>query len=209
MLIPLRKSDPEDADDDDTDDGKSYRAQRERRRSEGVEDKPVDRVKRIREKKAGPADDAAPDLRPYDVEIVFVTPAAKLADRGQVHPALPQLDVPIGHLSWAIFLPASLKVVDADGNVTEVSRFTLPFRHFGDMAYERGQHDVAQQAVMQQAELAQAEKQAQQIAERAKAQGVLPVRIEIPMVGEIHRFEKFLTVEEAPAVSLTYRRNVE
>lgn len=212
VLIPLRKSDPEEADDDEADEGKSYRAQRERRRSEGVEGKAVERMKRIREKKAEAADEAAPDLKPYDVEIVFVTPPAKLADRGQVHPALPQLDVPIGHLSWAIFMPASLKVVDADGNVTEVAHFTLPFRHFGDVAYERGQHDVEkQQTVNQQAaqELAQAEKQAQQVAERAKAQGVLPVRIEIPMVGQIYRFEKFLTVEEAPGVTLTYRRSVE
>jgi hypothetical protein len=143
------------------------------------------------------------------VEIVFVTPATKLAERGLVHPALPQLDVPIGHLSWAIFLPASLKVVDADGNVTEVSHFTLPFRHFGDVAYEREQRQADQLQAAQQLEQAraQADKQAQRLAERAEAQGVLPVRIEIPMVGEIHRFEKFLTVEEAPGVTLIYRRS--
>lgn len=210
VLVPLRKSDPEDADDDDIDEGKSYRAQRERRRAEGLEGKAVDHLKRIRETKSKPDDGAAPDLKPYDVEIVFVTAATKLPDRGQVHPALPQLDVPIGHLSWAVFLPANLKVLETDGNVTEVSRFTLPFRHFGDVAYERGQHALKQDQAQEMQAAAQAlEKQAQQVAERAKARGVLPVRIEIPMVGEIHRFEKFLTVEESPAVAISYRRGVE
>ena len=35
------------------------------------------------------------------------------------------------------------------------------------------------------------------------------MRIEIPIVGEIHRFEKFLTVDEAPQVNLVYSRKVE
>jgi len=48
-----------------------------------------------------------------------------------------------------------------------------------------------------------------QIAQAAKAQGVLPVRIEIPITGGIYRFEQFLVVGEAPEMTLTYRRQVE
>jgi hypothetical protein len=48
-----------------------------------------------------------------------------------------------------------------------------------------------------------------QLAEAAKAQGVLPVRIEIPIAGAIHRFEKLLVVGEAPEMTLTYRRQAE
>jgi hypothetical protein len=206
VLIPLKKSDAEDADDDDSEEGKSYRARRERRRAEEVGQA---RVKRARvDKKMESADDAPPDLKPYDVEIVFVTPAMKLADHGQVKPALPQSDIPIGHLSWAIFLPANLRVVDAEGNVAEVSKFTLPFPHFGDVAYEHGKQLDRAQDLQQAQQSAEAMKDAAQtqLAERAKAQGVLPVRIEIPIIGEIHRFEKFLTVDEAPAVALTYSR---
>ena len=49
---------------------------------------------------------------------------------------------------------------------------------------------------------------AREIYEAAKAKGVLPVRIEIPVVGEIHRFEKFLTVDETPQLSLLYSRKL-
>ena len=86
----------------------------------------------------------------------------KLADHGQVKAALPQSDIPIGHLSWAIFLPDNLRVVDTQGNVSEVTRFTLPFRHFGDVAYEHAKHlEVAQK-------LAEAAQQALQQAGRNK-----------------------------------------
>jgi hypothetical protein len=208
VLIPLKKSDPEEADDDDSADGKSYRARRERRRSEPADGRAVERTKQAKADEKS-ADDAPPDLKPYDVEIVFVTAPMKLADRGQVKAALPQLDIPIGHLSWAIFLPENLRVVDSDGNVSEVSRFTLPFRHFGDVAYERAKRlekGDAQAEVKQDMEQAAQAQAAKMLAEHAKAEGVLPVRIEIPMIGEIHRYEKFLVVDESPEVALTYNR---
>ena len=85
---------------------------------------------------------------------------------------------------------------------------TLPFRHFGDVAYARRQN--AEEAKAEDIQKAmQQSAQSSKLADRAKAPGVLPVRIEIPMIGEIHRFEKFLAVDEAPAVTLTYGRRVE
>jgi hypothetical protein len=49
----------------------------------------------------------------------------------------------------------------------------------------------------------------EQLAASAKVAGVLPVRIEIPIAGEIYRFEKFLAVEEGAAVTMTYRKKVQ
>ena len=187
VLIPLKKSDPVEDDDE-----KSYKAQRARqpRMIKQVEDTAADA-----------------DLKPYDVEIVFVTPAVKLEEKGQVKVGLPQCDIPTGHMAWAVFLPSQYKVVDSTGNLAEVSAFTLPFRHFGESAYLKAKKLASAEKAMQAlAEAQDAAKQVDMIAAKATAKGVLPVRVEIPITGEIYRFEKFLTVDEAPNVTLIYRR---
>ena len=93
----------------------------------------------------------------------------------------------------------------------EVTRFSLPFRHFGVAAYMRrvqltgqgeGRGEGEGEAAMQK-QLDQLEKA--QLAEAAKARGVLPVRVEMPIVGEIYRFEKFLVIDEAPKTKILYR----
>jgi hypothetical protein len=198
VLVPLKKSDDVDEFDDE-----SYRARRERRRSGDTE------LRDVVKKQMQLADEpSSADLKPYDVEVVFVSPTVKLGDRGQLDLALPQSDVPVGHLAWAVFLPKGLRVVDSTGNLSEAARFTLPFRHFADAEVMRLEKLEKAQALQQaQQKLAQAE--AQQASAAAKAAGVLPVRVEIPVVGAIHRFERLLTVEETPRLSLTYTRRLE
>ena len=111
-----------------------------------------------------------------------------------------------------MFLPTHLRVVDSTGNLKEVRNFTLPFRHFGDAAFAR----LAQAAALAQAEQAEQLKDMQHaleemadLAQEAKAHGVLPVRVEIPFTGSIYRYEKFLVVNETPHVTLSYRRQIQ
>ena len=76
-------------------------------------------------------DDGPADLKPYDVEIVYVTSAVKLEDKGSLKLGLPESDVPVGKISWAVLLPESVKVTDAQGNMTEVGALMrLKFEHF-------------------------------------------------------------------------------
>jgi hypothetical protein len=218
VLIPLVKSeavDPEDADDvDERGEPKSYAAKRDKRRAENPNAPMVQKVMRDRMKRMRAAEvaDGPADLKPYDVEIVFVTPPVKLAEKGTIRAALPEVDVPCGQVAWAVFLPKGYQLLDAEGNVKEVASFSLPFRHFADAEYAR-QHEVRQQQQQAMQELAKASdaiKNAQeQLAASAKVAGVLPVRIEIPIAGEIYRFEKFLAVEEGAAVTMTYRKKVQ
>ena len=212
VLVPLVKSEEEDDEDDDDDDrtGQSYRARRDRRRREvpgGARPSRRDRIKKLRRLD----DEPAADLKPYDVEIVFVVPKVKLADRGEMKLALPQCDIPTGHMAWAVFLPTRFRVVDAEGNFKEVAAFSLPFRHFADAEYAR--RFERKNLAKAQAELAQkmAEqlKQVRELAAKAKVQGVLPVRVEIPVTGQMSRFEKFLVVDETPEMTLTYRRKID
>ncbi|HEX8913484.1 MAG TPA: hypothetical protein VF796_14080, partial [Humisphaera sp.] len=205
VLVPLKRSDDVEDHDDD-----SYRAKRERRRK-GEDEDHRRMIQKAQDVRAGDGD--AADLKPYDVEVVFVTPAAKLADRGQLALALPQSDVPVGQLAWAVFVPKHLRVVDADGNAKEVSRFTLPFRHFADVEYAKAEKLAQLKEMAQQQQAAQAlEKLAEaqkQLAEAAKVAGVLPVRVEIPVVGNLYRYEKLLVVDEPATLNLTYARKVE
>jgi hypothetical protein len=204
VLVPLKKSEEVDEDDEE-----SYRARREKRRKEGPELQKLahlQEAKRITELQQA---NQARDLKPYDVEIVFIGKKLELAERGQLKLALPQADVPTGHLAWAVFLPRSLHLADAAGNLQEVANFTLPFRHFAVVEYQKRQAEAMEAAKQQQA-LAQAAKQLDKAAaEAAKAQGVLPVRIEIPITGEIYKFEKFMVVDETPEMSLSFRRKTE
>jgi len=214
ILIPLKKS--EEVDEEDEEAGKTYRAQREKRRREPVSGGPH-QVEAMRALRAKPPQDltAEPpkDLKPYDVEIVFVSPRVDLGAKGDVKLALPKNDVPTGQLAWAVFLPPNLKVLDTTGNLKEVATFSLPFRHFGEAEYMRQQQAAHMARAAEQAALAQAQQALQALAQAvqaSKAQGVLPVRVEIPMTGEIYKFEKFLVVsDETPAQTLTYRRKAE
>jgi len=201
VLIPLKKSDAADPNDD-----RSYRAQREKRRAEpdgnNMAKMVQDRAKRALD------EDEPTDLKPYDVEIVYVLPAVKLEEKGQLKLALPQSDVPVGKLAWAVFLPTSLRVADTQGNMTEVGHFSLGFRHFAEAVWAKSQMQDAAKAAAEQ--LAQAQDAlGKAVGEKAKAEGVLPVRVEIPISGDISRFEKLLTVDETPAMTLSYRKRAE
>ncbi len=217
ILIPLVKSENVDPDDDEySGQPKSYRAKREKRRADFSDlqgERPArgQRPGKIRESDSAPA-----DLKPYDVEIVFVGAPTKLEDRGTIKSALPQSDIPCGQIAWAIFLPRNYQVLDSTGNLREVASFSLPFRHFGEAEYDRQRADIARAARHEErlekasAEAAEAAETVEDaLAQKAKAAGVLPVRIEIPITGEIHRFEKFLAVDEAPQLTLTYRKKAE
>lgn len=198
VLIPLRKSEAVDEHDD-----QSYRAQREQRRRD--RDRLVQHRQQLKKQLQDDHGSAA-DLKPYDVEIVFVLPSVKLDERGQLKLALPQSDVPTGHLSWAVLLPRTHRIADSTGNLREVEAFTLPFTHFADAHLAKARTDRAQEAQKMQQAMQQL---ADVSATAAKAKGVLPVRIEIPLTGEAHRFEKFLTVDEAPALTVTYQRKLQ
>ena len=218
VLVPLVKSDPEDQEEDeDKEDSRSYRARRDRRRRERPNEAMRDRTYRARrrrvEKLRRAGDEPPPELKPYDVEIVYVVPKVKLPEKGQLTVALPTCDIPTGHLAWAVFLPRTLRVVDAEGTLKEVSSFSLPFRHFADAEYARrfAHASLAKAEELKQSlrQLAQVQEKLATLAVAAKAQGVLPVRVEIPVTGQISRFEKFLVVDEAPEMTLTYRRKTD
>ncbi|HUS38504.1 MAG TPA: hypothetical protein VMX74_03600, partial [Pirellulales bacterium] len=129
VLIPLQKSEEVD---DENEDG--YRARRDKRRNERIEQgQRPSRRKTLRERGEEPPS----DLKPYDVEIVFVQPKLELKEGGELRLALPQSDIPTGHLAWAVFVPKSIRIVDSSGTLKEVGAFTLPFRHFGDVTAAR------------------------------------------------------------------------
>ncbi len=205
VLVPLKKSDEVQDEDEE-----SYRARREKRRKEtGEEMAAQQRVERLREKKLSEESEAK-DLKPYDVEIVFVGKKVNLTDHGTIKVALPQVDIPTGHMAWAVFLPKQLRMTDAMGSLQEVQNFTLPFRHFAVVEYLKRQAASAKQ-LAQAMDMAQkaAEQAKAELAQTAKAQGVLPVRIEIPITGELYKFEKFLVVDETPEMTLTYRKKAD
>lgn len=197
LLVPLTKSQPVDEDDEH-----SYQHRRDQRRRQR-EGELRDRVAQVE-----PISDRPRDLKPYDVEIVFVQTGKEAEAKGELTLELPQCDIPVGRMAWAVFLPDAMRIVDVEGNLKEVRNFSLPFVHFGEAAYRRLRASEARAHAAQLKESLRALEQAKaidQLAEQATAEGVLPVRVELPIAGELIRFEKLLLVNEAPRVKLLYR----
>ncbi len=199
VLVPLRKSEAVDTDDTD-----NYVNRRNDRRNAGPQQQIARQQQQLRAQQMQEDTNDVSDLKPYDIELVYITPDVKLDDRGSLALSLPKVDIPIGRLAWAVFLPRQLRVVDTTGNMREVDGFSLPFRHFGEAMLAQAQDKMEKAMAMQDAQQAMVDADLSAVSARVK--GVLPVRIEIPIAGMIHRFEKMLVVNEAPAIELTYLR---
>lgn len=201
VLIPLRKSQAVNDQEED-----NYINKRDNRRKQGnfgnVQQQAMAQLDQLKSASGLSVDDDVSDLKPYDVELVFVQPSVALdQQRGVLKLALPKVDLPIGQLAWGVILPTNLRVVQASGSMREVDGFTLPFQHFAEQG--RQQELARAEQKMQQAAKA-LEKAAAEVPAGAKARGVLPVRIEIPLTGSLYRFEKLLTVDEEPTVEMEY-----
>jgi hypothetical protein len=200
VLVPLRKS--VEVDPDDADYEESYAARRNRRRAGGAA-----RAHAVMQQAVlDDIEDPAPgDLKPYDVELVYVGPAVEMEKAGPLSLALPATDIPVGLLAWAVFVPTTVSVRGTAGTCQAVSRFDLPFQHFAEAQVELAQAAAMQKLAEAAEQLQDAQQRLAELAEAAKAQGVLPVRVELPISGTLHRFQKLLTVGEAPTVELQRR----
>jgi hypothetical protein len=131
----------------------------------------------------------------FSVEVIYVENGAPLADgRGDLRVDLPRADAPTSQLQWSVYFPESAKVDKKghDGTVRLVPYFSsAPQLPVDQTVTESDYRDVAQAAD----NMASA---------GALGQGVEPVKVELPLAGQVHTYEKMLVLDEPLWVSFGY-----
>ncbi|MEW6685280.1 MAG: hypothetical protein AB1393_03630 [Candidatus Edwardsbacteria bacterium] len=145
------------------------------------------------------------DMRPFPVEVVYLTKGIKFEKSGELKAFLPKADIPASELYWSVWLPEDYKYKDFGGNVKEAKEPVEEAYLKGGRAEEVA--EASQRQMLPSNVQVQMEKEFRQIAVQAgKAQGVFPVAIRIPEKGKFYRFSKLLVTDELPNLTAKYKK---
>lgn len=132
------------------------------------------------------------ELEAFPVEIVYVeTPKAAAPERGTLHVGLPSCNVPALHVMYSLYAPEEGKYTIGWGG----SGFTGPMtlvEKFASMAAATGRQVVAVNAEKQAQQMQQAFDV--QVDAKARAAGAAPIRVQLPVNGQLFRLEKILVL---------------
>ena len=131
----------------------------------------------------------------FPVEVVYVEKNAEIrpTGKGSLKIELPAVDVPITHMMWDLYLPAEGKY--------DKKSFSGPMKlvdQYLDIKTGKPVLETAQQAQVLQQQVVQ------RVEEEAKAAGVTPIRVELPLNGQVFHLEKILVLQEPLWVELDY-----
>jgi hypothetical protein len=133
-------------------------------------------------------------LAAFPVELVYVE-SEKVGKSGSMRISLPQSDQPVMHLMVQLYLPKDgdyttglLRRWSFEGPVRRVEKFTnvRSAPSMGDVNVGAAARNQKMQALANR-----------QIAAQARAKGVKPLNINLPIRGQKFQFEKILVLEEA------------
>lgn len=143
------------------------------------------------------SDAAGGAMTGFLVEVIYVENGAPLADgRGELKVELPRADAPTSQLQWSVYFPENAKIDKKhhEGTVRHVPYFSSAPQLPSDAV-------VAQQVQNNVARAVQSQDDA-----GALGQGVEPVRVELPLAGQVVAYEKMLVLDEPLWVSFGYVR---
>ncbi|MBN1755880.1 hypothetical protein JW877_06660 [bacterium] len=143
----------------------------------------------------------------FPVEIIYFVRGSKLRSFGSRKVVLPKVDVPVSVINLSLYLPHGFSYTGFGGNMQEAF-FGVVYdeagRALGGMDMESNIPAMAQKSApmkeMLEAQVAMEEEvrdYAQSFTSTDK--GVFPVRISIPEVGTLHRFQKYVVPEDSRA----------
>jgi hypothetical protein len=143
------------------------------------------------------------ELKVYPIEIVFAETGKPFQAGGwkTVSARLPQVQqIPIAQTAWAVYLPTELRLDESRGTIRSVSQFSY-YGQDEELEEALGEHrqlqDLAQKAQALAKQMEAMQQQAQQALQEAnrdvsREAGLLPVKVEVPRVGQLRKFEKLL-----------------
>ncbi len=158
------------------------------------------------------------NVRPFPVEVVYFTKGQKFEKGGKLDVFLPKSDIPTSELFWSCWLPDEYKYSDFKGNVKEYKEPPPPpmSRSIRGERMDEEENQTAEMAAKDapspvQSNVAipqvQMEREARQMfAKKGRAEGVFPVKVQIPERGKFYRFTKLLVTDEVPELVAKYKK---
>lgn len=141
------------------------------------------------------------ELKVYSIEIVYAETGKPFQAGGwrTVSARLPQVQqIPIAQTAWAVYLPQELRLDETRGTVRSVNAFSQ-YGQDEELLEALGEHRERIDVIQKAEELARAQQMLQEAQQQADAQnlearerGLLPVKVQVPRVGQLRRFEKLL-----------------
>jgi hypothetical protein len=172
-------------------------------------------------------------VRSYPVEVIYVLPGAPFAPRGEFASSLPRIDMPVMHAMYSLYLPSRMRLARMTGSLKPVRSFSAaavppPAEEKGRVAAAEMAEVVAQNECYQRRQEALERNVSQQKlvqaigAARGKSDGspgapapaavsgaeqleACGLKVYIPAVGQLLRFERHLVVDGELDVKLAYR----
>ncbi len=157
----------------------------------------------------------------FPVEIIFFVEGKKLGPIGNRSVILPKVDVPVSVMNLSLYLPYGYTYTGFGGNMEEASYYEGYGYDKGEAA-AGGAFDMVQANVpvakgrasmdaMLESQVAYEEEMKQSVQTFSSTEkGVYPVRINIPQVGTLHRFQKYILPEDEkgpyPEVKVRYSK---
>lgn len=133
----------------------------------------------------------------FPAEITYVQQAQINSWLGQIRVQVPQMDMPISDLGWQLYLPQDWKVLRLGGTMQQATSLT-PIASASSPPNPQNEDGIYRQARHQ----APAMDRVQQMVSAA-TQGILPVRVEVPRVGQTLSFQRLMVTEESPWMLVT------
>ena len=158
------------------------------------------------------------NVRPFPVEVVYFTKGKKFEKGGALDVFLPKSDIPTSELYWSCWLPDEYKYSDFKGNVKEYKEPPPPPMsrsirggRMDDEGYQTAEMAAKEAPSPVQSNVSipqvQMEKEARQMfAQKGRAEGVFPVKVQIPERGKFYRFTKLLVTDEVPELVAKYKK---
>ena len=175
-------------------------------------------------------------VRSYPVEVLYLLAGKAFARRGSFAAELPQVNVPVMHAMYSLYLPRKLRLADFGGSLKAVKEFTAPTvpalptvpagtdpkrsaalaeaaREFGGRARRYNDRQTALESNFDERDVAKVlGRPAEPKAPAAPGAAPEPeplancgLKLYIPAVGQMLRFERHLVVEGKLSVSCNYR----
>lgn len=140
------------------------------------------------------------------VELIYLTKGKALGVKGSHGIRLCELDLPMTHLQWSLYLPDKYRFKKFEGNVDE---WEGAFEHVSHAVPEDAFAIIDAAQVQMNVDMRD-EQLANQLAQsiappQSMSKGVLPVKMSVPEKGKLRRFIKLLVIDEPAEVSFRYK----
>ncbi len=147
---------------------------------------------------------AASGLSAFPVELVYVEKEAEAAEKpapsGTLHIELPRAAEPVTHFMVNLYLPKEGKYTKAWSSDAAIDGPLTVVKEFRQLVGVLGRPKVHAEKA---AKVLQAAAQAKADA-RATAAGATPIRVNLPIDGQLFRLEKILVLDEPLFIDVTY-----